>query len=69
MREELTRTEFWALLTEEDRQFLRELADREKGCGPIEFVAAWKKEAKQHPTIEEQRVLGRALLRATSDYS
>ena len=45
MREELTRTEFWALLTEEDRQFLRELADREKGCGPIEFVAAWKKEA------------------------
>ena len=44
MREELTRTEFWALLSEEDKAFLRELADREKGCGPIEFVSGWKNE-------------------------
>lgn len=41
---EITRTEFWALLSESDRQFLRELADRKHGCGPLEFVRAWRNE-------------------------
>ena len=46
MREELTRTEFWALLSEEDRQFLRELADRKTGMGPLQFLSARRKEGE-----------------------